>query len=51
MLGTCPVVMVESVEAMKALRVVVTTLALVKPPWPSGRTELMMKGFTLKVSF
>lgn len=42
--------MVSSVEAIKALRVVITTLALVKPPRPLGRTELMAKAFMLKVS-
>lgn len=43
--------MAGSVEAMKVLRVAATTLALVKPPRPSGRTELRENGFRLKVSF
>lgn len=43
--------MVWSVEAMKALRVVITTLALVKPPRPVGRTQLMVNGFKLVASF
>ena len=50
-LGTWLVVMVGSAEAMNVLRVVVNTLALVKPPRPLGSTELMVNGFRLKVSF
>lgn len=50
-LGTCVVETVWSAEDMKALRVVVTTLDLVKPPRPLGRTELMENGVRLKVSF
>lgn len=36
---------------MKAFRVVATTLALLKPPRPSGRTELRANGFRLEVNF
>lgn len=36
---------------MKLLIVVVTILALAKPPRPSGRTLLMENGFKLKVNF
>ena len=50
-LGTWLVVMVGSAEAMNVVRVVVNTLALVKPPRPLGSTELMVNGFRLKVSF
>lgn len=51
LLGTWLAVMVGSVEAMKALRVVATTLALVKPPRPFGRTVLIVNAFKLEVSF
>lgn len=41
----------SSAEAMKALRVTATTLDLLRPPRPSGNTELRAKGWRLEVSF
>lgn len=47
-MGTWSIVSSSSAEAKKFSRVLHTSLALMKPPFPSARTELTMKGVNLK---